>query len=587
MLAPLALVVLALASPAAAAPCKYGRIAELPVTMRGLVPMTPARINGVEAQFVLDSGAFFSSLTEAAADRMKVAWLPGAGMQIRGLGGMERASVGRVREFVFAGQPLTDVQFIVIPTRLGGDAAGLLGQNVLGAADVEYDLANGAVRMLKPLGDCAATDLGYWAPGRTNVLALEKTEALSSHTIGQAQVNGRKIRVLFDTGAATSFLSPSAARAAGLRLDAAGAKAGGVSAGIGSALSESTLAPVESFSLGGETIRNTQLRIGSRDLGLADMLLGADFFLSHRVLVAKSQRRLYFTYNGGAVFRLDQQPSAAPAVAGVSAEAAGADADALGRRAAAAAARRDFGAAVAALDRAVALDPKAAPRLVERARAKAAAKDFPGALADYDRALELAPGDAHARLGRGLARLAVHEPALARPDIEAALAAAPDDQQVVLGAAGGYVAAGEYGEAVALYDRWIDSHRGQERSWTLLNSRCFTRALWGRELDKARADCDAALRFGGRSSAVLDSRGLVNLRAGRLKEAVADYDAALKLQPRLAWALYGRGWARRALGDAPGGDADMRAAVALDPDLPKLVARVGLDRAAPAAAHVQ
>jgi len=34
------------------------------------------------------------------------------------------------------------------------------------------------------------------------------------------------------------------------------------------------------------------------------MLIGADFFLSHRVYVASSQNRLYFTYNGGPVFDL-------------------------------------------------------------------------------------------------------------------------------------------------------------------------------------------------------------------------------------------------------------------------------------------
>ena len=32
------------------------------------------------------------------------------------------------------------------------------------------------------------------------------------------------------------------------------------------------------------------------------MLLGADFLRSHRVLVANSQRKLYFTYSGGPVF---------------------------------------------------------------------------------------------------------------------------------------------------------------------------------------------------------------------------------------------------------------------------------------------
>jgi hypothetical protein len=33
-----------------------------------------------------------------------------------------------------------------------------------------------------------------------------------------------------------------------------------------------------------------------------EMILGADFLQSHRVLFANSQRRLYFSYTGGPIF---------------------------------------------------------------------------------------------------------------------------------------------------------------------------------------------------------------------------------------------------------------------------------------------
>lgn len=36
---------------------------------------------------------------------------------------------------------------------------------------------------------------------------------------------------------------------------------------------------------------------------LPDMLLGADFLRSHRVLVSHSQRKMYFSYEGGPVFQ--------------------------------------------------------------------------------------------------------------------------------------------------------------------------------------------------------------------------------------------------------------------------------------------
>ena len=48
------------------------------------------------------------------------------------------------------------------------------------------------------------------------------------------------------------------------------------------------------------------------------MLLGADFLRAHRVLVAHSQRKMYFTYEGGPVF----QPRAAEARRGTPPESA-------------------------------------------------------------------------------------------------------------------------------------------------------------------------------------------------------------------------------------------------------------------------
>ena len=102
------------------------------------------------------------------------------------------------------------------------------------------------------------------------------------------------------------------------------------------------------------------------------------------------------------------------------------------------------------------------------------------------------------------------------------------------------------------------------------------RAGWGQQLDLALADCQAALKTDPASAAFLDSRGLVNLRLGKLDAAVADYDAALKTSPRLATSLYGRGLAKLKKGDGSGGRADLAAARALHPDVVETFDRFGL-----------
>jgi len=122
--------------------------------------------------------------------------------------------------------------------------------------------------------------------------------------MGTAYVNGVKIRVTFDTGAPQSVLSLKAAERAGVKIDADGVVDGGLTRGVGRNLVKSYIAPFDSFKFdNGEEIRHTHLRVADLNMD-SDMLLGADFFLSHRVFVANSQNKLYFTYNGGPVFDL-------------------------------------------------------------------------------------------------------------------------------------------------------------------------------------------------------------------------------------------------------------------------------------------
>ena len=47
--------------------------------------------------------------------------------------------------------------------------------------------------------------------------------------------------------------------------------------------------------------------VADHSTGLPHMLLGADFLRAHRVLVARSQGRLYFTYSGGTVFPVGEE----------------------------------------------------------------------------------------------------------------------------------------------------------------------------------------------------------------------------------------------------------------------------------------
>jgi tetratricopeptide (TPR) repeat protein len=391
--------------------------------------------------------------------------------------------------------------------------------------------------------------------------------------VSSAKVNGTDIQVRFDTGAAISVLSLDAARKAGLVPGAPGVVPAGTLHGIGRGEVKTWIAPVREFTLGGETIKNTHLRFADIDLD-TDMLIGADFFLSHHVYVANSQDKLYFTYNGGPAFNLSVTPGQPQAPAGSDAAATPpealptpSDADGFARRGAAFLARGDLDRALADLTRACELDPQVGKYFLQRGQVRLRLHQQFLAMGDFNEAIRLDPDSIDARLARARLHLSGHDLDAARADVEAAdqRAAAQADIRRQIG--GLYLRLGRPQEALRQFDQWIAAHDADVERATVLANRCWARALLGTELDKALDDCSSALEVKKDSGSVLDSRGMVHLRRGEYDKALADFDAALRINPKLAWSLYGRGLVRLRTGAADTGKADIESAKALLPSI--------------------
>src|ERR1700743_3324214 len=139
------------------------------------------------------------------------------------------------------------------------------------------------------------------------------------------------------------------------------------------------------------------------------------------------------------------------------------------------------------------------------------------AKADYDKALSLKPDDSFALITRSDMSLDADDLAHAAEDFNAALKAAPNDDALELEIASTYDSHRRWPEAIAHYDVWIAAHPRDEGLWAVLNNRCAARGKLGKELDKALDDCTLSIKKGPRNSDVLDSRGLIYLRLGRLK----------------------------------------------------------------------
>jgi tetratricopeptide (TPR) repeat protein/predicted aspartyl protease len=582
----------------AAAACKLARLAELPVTMVDRKPMVTAKINGVEARFAVDSGAFFSVITpaNAAEYQLKLHAAP-AWIRVTGIGGETQVSMTTVKVFTLAGIPFPEVEFLVGGGEVGGGGVGVIGQNVLRLGDVEYDLAQGAIRLMRE-DDCRKTSMAYWARDpqvAVSVMDIEYATPQSPFTTGSAMLNGTKIRVMFDTGADRSFVSRRAAQRAGISVDAPGVIYAGASRGVGHELVKTWIAPVASFKLGDEEIHNTHLPIGDSMLDTADMLIGADFFLSHHVYVASKQGKLFFTYNGGAVFNLtvaaapvtaqaDATGSASPALPAAAGDTTAVDATKaaaeFSRRGTALAARREFVEALADLTRACELAPDVPDYFYERGVAHAENRQPEAALADFDHTIQLKADHVAALVARAELRGTSGGIAQALEDLDAADRAASKEADARLRMGHDYMTAGELPQALTQLDLWIAAHKADARLAVALNERCWVRTLAGQDLPQALVDCNAALnqsdKKGVESARLFNGRGLVRLRLGDYQKSIADYDAALGLGPKDPWALYGRAVDEKRLGKTAAAEADMAAAKGLWPDIDTVFEKHGI-----------
>jgi hypothetical protein len=161
--------------------------------------------------------------------------------------------------------------------------------------------------------------LAYWAAEGASQVDIEAIYDVKPQIVLTIQINGQPVRAQLDSGAGASVLNKSDAARLGVTPDTPGVVAIGSGGGLGSKSVDNWIGPFQSVVIGNETIKDTNIRfadlwkdatytpIGShlprKVESTVSMLLGADFLRAHRVLVAHSQRKLYFTHAGGPVFQ--------------------------------------------------------------------------------------------------------------------------------------------------------------------------------------------------------------------------------------------------------------------------------------------
>lgn len=280
-------------------PCRLVRIAEWPVRFERDLPIVDGAVNGRKINVLLDTGAYASLLTRAAADRLGLA-TRGNYESITGFGGESEITTTRLEELYVGGALRNNVR-----VRVGGERpiAGvdfILGDDFFRNADMEFDYAHGVVRLFQPK-DCRDAQLAYWDKSAQSVPMEDDHKVVIA-----IKVNGTNAFALIDSGASSSVVHLAFAAKVGVTPQTAGVVPGGCTAGLGANVVRQWLAPFDRIEIQGEVIRDARLGIADFTPELArltpEVILGTDFLRAHRVLVARSQRKFYFTYLGGPVF---------------------------------------------------------------------------------------------------------------------------------------------------------------------------------------------------------------------------------------------------------------------------------------------
>ncbi len=285
--------------------CVYVEVAKLPVKYAGpnLQATIPGTTNGKPARMLMDTGAEISALTETYAEKLDLN-LQSTGRWVTGIGGDARLYNARVDEMT-VGPTRAGVSTMRVIGATGGKPAFdvVVGAPFLLQADLEMNLADREIKFFRPQ-NCKDSFLGYWKDAHVTEIEYNWRTTRGPNPHFTVQLNGHPLDAMIDSGADTTVIELDAARRAGLRLDAPDVKKLGNIAGVGESKVAYWSAHFDKLVIGDENILDARIGVmesqGDRNV---DIMLGRDFLRQHRVLFAKSQKKLYISYIGkGDVF---------------------------------------------------------------------------------------------------------------------------------------------------------------------------------------------------------------------------------------------------------------------------------------------
>ena len=290
-------------------------MAVIPLQAGGGSPRFTADINNHPAHFVLDTGAFATTLTRSAAERLGVR-MNELDFDSYGVGGSQHVYRGTAARMRYGGMSADGMVLAgsdMFDTHTDSGIDGLFGMNVMAAYDIDLDLGGGHVILFEADGSCRKPIVALAQPLYMVPLNYIQHDRQADIDIS---IDGHRMRAVLDTGAATTVMFRSAARR--LDLDLSGFQAPGhhMSHGIGPRAVAAIDHVFGTVQIGDLRIQNMHVEIldqaimqpatvhvgsllADPSLGETsgeDVLLGADFMRKVHLWISHSSQTLVMQY---------------------------------------------------------------------------------------------------------------------------------------------------------------------------------------------------------------------------------------------------------------------------------------------------
>lgn len=267
----------------------------------GRVLLVPLTINGVNANFIVDTGADHSLVTSEAVHRLGLASDQWVATTMRGVGGIVEHPNVDPRSLALGAVPLHprtvthDISLRVAdmswPLAPGLVVDGLLGRDLLSPFDVQIDVPDHRLTLFDVSG-CS----GQFVPWTGDVAVLPAAMPLAQMMIVPMQIDGHPLRALLDTGSESSLILAPGMFRLGLTPEMlARDPSAAIRGGIGPHALPVHRHAFSSWQVGSWAVQNPSIWVANaRLMPIWDALLGADWLFA--------QRRVWISFATGQVF---------------------------------------------------------------------------------------------------------------------------------------------------------------------------------------------------------------------------------------------------------------------------------------------